>query len=295
MGTPHFSPARLALVRRNTHIGMALRERLPDGPAAGQPAILYVHGLGESAYCFEDLMAAPGLAGWHQLAPDLPGYGKSLWLADPYVLEGHARALGRLLDELEVGRVVVVGHSMGGAIATLFARLLKRRTAGVFNIEGNISLADCHFSGQVAAQPLAEWLAGGHAAFLAGLYRDAAAPGPDTNSPAVIQGYAASVTLGDPRQLHRNAIDLVEISRRETLARELAGLEMPVAYAYGSPRGTGEHSLALLREAGVPLLEIAPAGHWCYLDQPAAFLAGLVDFLDRIAPPPVLHPVFSPR
>lgn len=300
MGTPHYSPARLALRRRQTQIGMALRERLPENPAPGQAAILWVHGLGESAYCFEDLMAAPELEGWHQLAPDLPGYGKSLWPTDPYVLEGHARTLGRLLDEIDVGRVVVAGHSMGGVIATHFARLLKRRTAGVLNIEGNISLADCTFSGRIAGQPLEPWLETGYAQFLAGIHESATAPGPDgapasRESAAILRGYAASVTLCDPRQLRQNAIDLVEISRRESLAADLAALEIPVLYAYGAPRGTGEHSRSLLRAAGIPLLEIAPAGHWCYLDQPAQFLSGMLDFLDRIAPPPVLHPVFPQR
>ncbi len=265
MATPYFSPARLALRRRNTAIGMALRERLPDTPAAGQPAILYVHGLGESAFCFEDLMAAPELADWHQLAPDLTGCGKSLWTPDPYVLEGHARALGRLLDELEVGRVVVVGHSMGGVIATLFARLLKRRTAGVFNIEGNISLEDCHFSGRVAAQPLEGWLAAGYAAFLEGIFAGG-------ERPEVLRAYAASVQLGDPRQLCRNAVDLVEISRRETLARDLAALGIPAVYAYGAPRGTGEHSRSLLAAAGVPLR--GRPGRPLVLPRPARRLPG---------------------
>lgn len=279
MAVLEYSPARLAIRRRVTSAGIALRESLPAAPS-DRPAILYIHGLGESTLPFEDLLAAPPLAGWHQLAPDLPGYGKSLWTPDPYVLEGHARALGRMLDELEVGRVVLVGHSMGGAIATHFARLLKKRTAGVLNVEGNVSLADCHFSGLVAAQPLEDWLATGLAAFLDQLY--AAASALPAGEAAVLRSYAASVHLADPRAIHRNSADLVAASRRETLARDLAALGLPVLYAYGAPRGTGEHSRSLLAAAGIPLLEISPAGHWCYLDQPAAFLDGMLAFLDRI-------------
>lgn len=276
MGLLDFSPARLALRRRTTGIGMALRERLPQSPSS-RPAILYIHGLGESAFCFEELMSSPRLSAWHQLAPDLLGYGKSLWTADPYVLEGHARALGRMLDELEVGPVVLVGHSMGGVIATHFARLLKRRTAAIVNVEGNISLADCHFSGQVAAMPLEEWLATGFSAFLEQLYSSA-----ENDSPEILRAYGASVHLGDPRQLHRNSIDLVEASRRGNLARDLASLEIPKLYVYGAPRGTGDYSRSLLAAAGVPLLEISPAGHWCYLDQQEAFIDGMLELLGRL-------------
>jgi pimeloyl-ACP methyl ester carboxylesterase len=277
-----FSPARLALGRRMTKIGMALRERLPESPSS-RPAILYVHGLGESAFCFEGLLASPRLAEWHQLAPDLLGYGKSLWTADPYVLEGHARALGRMLDELEIGPVVLVGHSMGGVIATHFARLLKRRTAALINVEGNISLADCHFSGRVAAMPLEQWLASGFAAFLEQLYSSAALPpSPASDAPEILRAYGASVFLGDPRQMHRNSIDLVETSRRGNLAREMAALEIPSLYVYGAPRGTGEHSRSLLAAAGVPMLEISSAGHWCYLDQQEAFIDGMLELLGRL-------------
>ncbi len=285
MAVLEYSPARLAIRRRMTGSGMALRESVPATPS-GRPAILYIHGLGESAFCFEDLLASPRLAEWHQLAPDLPGYGKSLWKEDPYVLEGHARALGRLLDEVGVGPVVLVGHSMGGVIATHFARLLKNRTAGLLDIEGNVSAADCHFSGRIAAQSLEDWLASGLAAFLGDLYAAAAGLPEDgaEGSAAVLRSYAASVHLADPRAIHRNAADLVEISRRETLARDLAALEMPVLYAYGAPHGTGEHSRSLLAAAGIPLLEISPAGHWCYLDQPQAFLDGMLAFLDSIHP-----------
>lgn len=265
-----------------TKIGMALRESLPESPSS-RPAILYIHGLGESAFCFEGLLASPRLAAWHQLAPDLLGYGKSLWTADPYVLEGHARALGRMLDELEVGSVVLVGHSMGGVIAMHFARLLKRRTVALINVEGNISLADCHFSGQVAAQPLETWLASGWAAFLEQLYSSAALPAsPDDEAPEVLRAYGASVFLGDPRLLHCNSIDLVEASRRGNLARDLAALEIPKLYVYGAPRGTGEYSRSLLAAAGVPLLEISPAGHWCYLDQQEAFIDGMLELLGRL-------------
>ena len=284
MATSTYSPARLGLRRRLTSLGMALRES-PAASASGRPTLLYIHGLGESAYCFEDLLVAPRLADYRQLAPDLLNYGKSLWAPEPLDLEGHAVALLRLLDEQEIDWVVLVGHSMGGVIGLRLGQLLGPRLAGFVNIEGNVSLADCTFSSQVAGLPLADWLSSGQGAFLERLYAGTCLPpAPERDAAVVLRAYAASIHMADPRAYHRNSGDLVAISRQETIPAELAALGKPLIYVYGAPRGTQQHSRKLLAHAGIELREIAPAGHWPFLDQPAAFLDVVTDFLDALAP-----------
>lgn len=67
------------------------------------------------------------------VAPDLPGHGGSLRLPpDLYPIEGAARALVRLLDELRISRAVVVGYSMGGRLALYLALRHPERCAGLF-------------------------------------------------------------------------------------------------------------------------------------------------------------------
>jgi len=264
--------------------GMALRESLPSA-SSDRPTILYIHGLGESSLCFEDLLASPRLSSWHQLAPDLLGYGKSLWTPAPLDLEGHAHSLLQWLDSLEVGWLVLVGHSMGGVIGAHLARLLGPRVAGLLNIEGNLSLADCTYSSQVAAMPLEDWLATGQAAFLARLYDLAGkTASPEIEAAVVVRAYAASIQMADPRVFHKNSADLVAISRGETLARTLASYDFPTLYVHGAPRGTGARSLSLLAEAGIPTRRIQNAGHWPFLDQPAAFLDTMTYFLEGLEP-----------
>lgn len=89
------------------------------GPA---PDVLLLHGAGASAHSWRDL--APALAtGRRVIVPDLPGHG---WTARPAAaqglsLPGMAGLLGALLRALCCGRVALVGHSAGAAVAARMA------------------------------------------------------------------------------------------------------------------------------------------------------------------------------
>ena len=75
----------------------------------------------------------------------------------------------------------------------------------------------------------------------------------------------------DPLALHGDAQDLVALSREERLAARLATLPCPVAYIAGGMGGAAPRSLALLRQAGVPVFVVAEAGHWPFVDRPVEF------------------------
>lgn len=84
------------------------------------PPLLFLHGWGASHKYW--LHAFSGFAPrWRCLAPDLPGFGLSEKPARDYTVEGLSRWVGGFLDRLNIPRVTLVGHSMGGTIALLFA------------------------------------------------------------------------------------------------------------------------------------------------------------------------------
>jgi len=91
-----------------------------DGPRDA-PALLLIHGNASSARWWDDLV--PMLTGSHRVVRvDLLGYGRSAKPDDrSYALTDQAHRVGVAMDHLGVERVVVVGHSSGGAAATALA------------------------------------------------------------------------------------------------------------------------------------------------------------------------------
>jgi len=97
-----------------------LREHSPqDGTTAGTPVLL-LHGVPETSTAWAVL--APRLAvGRRVLAPDLPGLGSSTY-PGPYDVRSLVGELAALIEaEAPGGRVDVVGHDWGGALALALA------------------------------------------------------------------------------------------------------------------------------------------------------------------------------
>ncbi len=99
---------------------------------AGAPVVLFLHGFMGSSEDWRDTITA--LKGRYRcLAVDLPGHGDSLGLPpEDYTLDGAARTLLDLLDEIDVKRSALVGYSMGGRLALYLALRYPERCAGLF-------------------------------------------------------------------------------------------------------------------------------------------------------------------
>ena len=90
-----------------------------EGPPANPP-LLFVHGWAASHKFWR--RTVPALSPRYRcLAPDLLGFALSEKPDRDYSMESYARWLGTFLDMLEIERLPIVAHSMGGMIALLFA------------------------------------------------------------------------------------------------------------------------------------------------------------------------------
>ncbi len=88
--------------------------------AGSGPALLLIHGIGDSSDTWRPVVEQ--LAEHYTvIAPDLLGHGRSEKPRADYSVAGFANGMRDLLSVLEVGRVTVVGHSLGGGVAAQFA------------------------------------------------------------------------------------------------------------------------------------------------------------------------------
>jgi len=94
----------------------------------GGPALILIHGAGGSHLHWPAaLRRMPGATVY---AVDLPGHGRSEGPGREHI-EDYVADIVRFMDAVGVSRGVLVGHSMGGAIAQMTALMAPERVAGL--------------------------------------------------------------------------------------------------------------------------------------------------------------------
>lgn len=105
--------------------------------AGDGPTVLLLHGASTSLMDFAASLTPPLARHLAVVAFDRPGYGWSTRPPGPWVDPARQAALvGAALDRLGIGQVVVVGHSLGGAVALALALDQPARTDGVVLLGG---------------------------------------------------------------------------------------------------------------------------------------------------------------
>ena len=100
------------------------------------PLVVLCHGFPESWYSWRHQLAALAAAGFHAVAPDMRGYGRSdrPEEIDRYTLLHLVGDMVGVLDALKAEQAVIVGHDWGAPVAWSAALLRPDRFRGVIGL-----------------------------------------------------------------------------------------------------------------------------------------------------------------
>lgn len=129
---------KIALTLENKQVHIAFME---VKPASFTKTVLLLHGKNFNGYYWKDVIALLVKNNYRVIVPDQPGWGQSDIpdLHYSFHLLAHSTAL--LLDSLKAGKVIVVGHSMGGMLAARFSMQYPERVEKLM-LENPIGLED---------------------------------------------------------------------------------------------------------------------------------------------------------
>jgi pimeloyl-ACP methyl ester carboxylesterase len=127
-----------------TLYGQDVRMAYMDVPPMGQPnghTVVIFHGHNFAGFYFGGPIDVLRKEGFRVVVPDQIGYGRSSKPIIPYNFTDMARNTRLMLQSLKIGKVMIVGHSMGGMLAARFASLYPDVTERVV-IYNPIGLVD---------------------------------------------------------------------------------------------------------------------------------------------------------
>jgi pimeloyl-ACP methyl ester carboxylesterase len=257
---------------------------LDGGPRASEEAVVFVHGNPGSWRDWEALAAKVSRFA-RVVAPTMPGFGD----ADKpetfaYTVEGYARHLAGVLDQLGVRQVHLVLHDFGGPWGLAWAAAHPDRLASLTWINiGVLPGYRWHYLARIWRTPVVGEI------FMATTTRPAAALLLRHGNPhrlpksAFNRIYRSLKDRGTQRavlRLYRATPDPGALTQR--LAAVLPTADLPVLVIWGRhdpylPVHYAERQRTIFPKAQVVVL--AGSGHWPYVDDPRGVVDALVPFL----------------
>jgi epoxide hydrolase 4 len=150
-------------IARASYLSLAGNERVrivAAGPENGVPVVL-LHGWGASAYSFRRMLPLLAKTGYRGIALDLRGHGLSAKPLDAtrYSSPAMVAHLRDILDALRVPSAVLVGQSMGAAIAMDFAAAEPPRVRAAV-LSGPVGFTELRRINLARALRAGSWLPG---------------------------------------------------------------------------------------------------------------------------------------
>ena len=229
--------------------------------------IMCLHGIQSNKGLFDELLAQPFLDDYSLVAPDLVGFGDSSKPYDfSYDLQGQAGICAQLATTLGIKKIFLIGHSLGGMVATLLLQELEDKVQGIVSLEGNFTLQDAGASQDIANQSLDDFRDKGFQNL-----KSSIATSGEASAASRLQWLESSPDY----VVYKSAQSIVKWSETGKLLGQFADTPAKKLYGYGQKNA----AKAARIPASIPQVAIPNSSHFMLVDQPAATFQALRDFL----------------
>lgn len=236
----------------------------------GAPALVFVHGW-SCDRSYWDSQLEPFSRDFQVVALDLAGHGESGVDRDEWTIRSYGADVAAVVEELDLDRVILIGHSMGGDVVVDAARLLPGRVAGMVWVDTYSQLGAVRSPKEVQAflAPLRAGFADSTYVFVRrNLF-------PPTADSALAERVARDMAAAPPDI----ALASLEssISNDRVVPGALGELDVPVVSL--NPESSSPDVESLGRH-GVEVILIPDVGHFMMMEDPAAFNAMLREVVE---------------
>ena len=122
--------------RSDFYLSQGLKLHFSEWPNRHGADMVLVHGMQDHSRTW-DALVERFIADYRVLAPDLRGHGNSAWVKGAaYEMMDYVYDLHQLVLRQSQGPITLIGHSMGGSIAALYAGIFPERVSRLVVIEG---------------------------------------------------------------------------------------------------------------------------------------------------------------
>ncbi len=250
----------------------------------GRMTLLFLHGLGDCGLCFQEVFEDRRFDNCNIIVPDLIGYGKSSESAvGDYRIEAHIKKLWKILEDMEIHDLIVIGHSMGGDIATFLCASDRKNIIKKFvNIEGNITQFDLFISREaVKAAEAGDFTHWFHDEFVtAQVLEDWGQKYPSCRRyHSSLHDCHPEAFLANARELFNKNTELPGKHKSET-GRIYCSLSIPKVFCYGT-ESASSGTIDFLKRNNLEYQAFDEAFHWLMIDKAGEFYSFLYEFISN--------------
>jgi pimeloyl-ACP methyl ester carboxylesterase len=260
-----------------------LKLHYQDFGTAGKTPMICVHGGAASGHWF-DFIAGDFTNDYHVLAIDQRGHGDSEWAPTPdYSYERYAADIEEFATKLNLRDFVLIGHSMGGAVALTYAAMFPGRVARLVVVDTTLHMTPDRIAKlrEVGTRPGRTY-----ATLDEFVSRFRLRPADSSAKPEVLRHLANYAAKKNPDGTVGHKFDREVYAVRESIdgLPHWSHIKIPSLIVKGgrSARITPEIFEEVRKRAPqVDFAEVADADHHVTLDNPSGFVSAVKAFLAK--------------